>query len=821
MAKEQPRIALAGNPNSGKTTLFNNITGARQHVGNYPGVTVERIEGTRTVKGRQMLFIDLPGTYSLTARSLDELVARNVIIQDSPEAIIDVVDASNLERNLYLTAQLVELEKPLIVALNMVDVAEGMGYRINAQKLAENLGAEVVETIGRVNKGTDELLDTVADVVERKTHKKVFVDYGTELESAILNVEDRVKSFDKIEAPSRWVAIKLLEDDADVVRQIGKMHGGAPVVALARAHRETLATKVDLDTIFQEKRHEFAVNVFRNSVESFDQMKETKSDKIDKILTNRWLGLPLFALIMFVMFNMVITLGAYPQDWLDAGFTALSDFTDASMVDGPLKSLMIDGIIAGVGAVLSFLPLVLLLFFGISLLEDSGYMARAAFVIDRAMRGVGLHGKSFIPLLIGFGCSVPAVMGARILDNPRDRLITIFATPFMSCGAKLPVYVLLIGAFFPTAWGGTMLFLVYFIGVILALITTKILRLTILKGEPEPFVMELPPYHLPTARSVLLHMWDRAWLYIKKAGTFIMAASILVWFLVSYPENVEYSQDFDAAKAQVEQSYELKADELLAANQLTDQKDEVQALVDSLQEKYEAAKAAEEEEEEAEGDDPMEEISVHDQILAAKEKGENVLALEAEEKAEKEAAELKELEEKAGFAEIKAENEKLYPTALTIFQYNLDKDGELEEIDTKMASEKQEQSYAAVFGKAIEPIIAPLGFDWKIGVGVVASMIAKEVLISTLGIIYATQADDEDNASLQYILAADPHFTPAVALALMAFVLVFPPCIAALSVIKKETSFKWMIIMFGYGCAFSWIVSFVVYHLALYFGFGI
>lgn len=801
------RIALAGNPNCGKTTIFNNITGARQHVGNYPGVTVERVEGKRDFEGEELLFIDLPGTYSLTARSLDELVARNVIINEAPDVLVNVVDASNLERNLYLTAQLVELETPLVLDLNMIDVAESRGYSIDIKKLSTLLRASVATTVGRTNTGTKELLTVVAQVAKERVYTPVKVEYGEEIEKAIELIIAKIDAYASIHYPKRWLAIKLLENDSDVLAKVATFEGGEQINKFAAEQRALLAEKVDLETAFQECRHEFAVRVFNEAVTVVEHVSETTSDKIDKILTNRILGLPIFALIMYVMFNLVFTLGAIPQGWVADGMEALGNLVATGMTDGPLKSLLVDGVIAGVGAVLSFLPLILILFLGISFLEDTGYMARAAFVIDRAMCGVGLHGKSFIPLLLGFGCSVPAVMGSRILDNPRDRLITILSAPFMSCGAKLPVYILLIGAFFPYEWGGTILFGLYSFGILLALISAKIFRSTLLKGEPEPFVMEMPPYHLPTLRSILLHMWERTWLYIKKAGTFIMAASIIVWFLVSYPEDVQYSQDFDSLKAQVETTYQAKDDEIFAkANIAEDTREKVAALVEDMSAKYEEAQEAEGAEEE----EAVETESVHDKVKAAQAEDEKAKAEEAEE----------EVKLPASFAEIEKAEPALYPVAIEIFKNKLAMDDEITKIDEQMAAEKQEQSYAAIFGKTIEPIIEPLGFNWKVGVGLVSSMAAKEILISTLGIIYATEASTDNNEDLQFILANDPSFSPAVALALMAFVLVYPPCIAALAVIKKETSIKWMGFMFVYGNVFAWVVAFIVYHVALALGYG-
>ena len=552
----QIRIALAGNPNCGKTTMFNNITGAKQHVGNYPGVTVEKKEGHTSFDGHELLFIDLPGTYSLTARSLDELVARNVIVNDNPDVIVNVLDASNLERNLYLAAQLLELEKPMVIALNMSDVAEDMGIKYDIKKMSELTGATIVSTVGRTNVGTKELLEATINVAASQQAPGVTINYGDLLEGKIAELVEELKKSGTVTYPLRWIAIKLLEKDADVIGKVMRFDNTEAVIQKAEAIREEIKDQVDLDIVFQEYRHRFAVEVYNKCLTQAPTTLETRSDRYDKILTHRVWGLPIFMLVMWLLFNFVNTVGAVPQGWIEDGFTALQEWVVTVIPEGQLQSLISDGIIAGVGAVLSFVPLILLLFLGISFLEDTGYMARAAFVIDRVMRACGLHGKSFIPLLLGFGCSVPSVMGARILDNYKDRMVTILITPFMSCSARLPVYTLIAAAFFPPEWSGTVVFGVYALGIVFGIIFAKIFRKYLFSGEAEPFVMELPPYHLPTLKATLMHMFERGILYLKKAGTFIMAASILVWFITAYPMDVEYSKDYDGMKEQVAQEYD-------------------------------------------------------------------------------------------------------------------------------------------------------------------------------------------------------------------------------------------------------------------------
>lgn len=784
----QIRIALAGNPNCGKTTMFNNITGAKQHVGNYPGVTVEKKEGHTKFDGHELLFIDLPGTYSLTARSLDELVARNVIVNDNPDVIVNVLDASNLERNLYLAAQLLELEKPMVIALNMADVAEEMGIKYDLKKMAEMTGATIVSTVGRTNIGTKDLLEATISVAASQKAPGVTINYGDLLEGKISELVEELKQAGTVTYPLRWIAIKLLEKDADVIGKVMRFDNTEAVIQKAEAIREEIKDQVDLDVVFQEYRHRFAVEVYNKCLTQAPTQLETRSDRYDKILTHRILGLPIFMVVMWLLFNFVNTVGAIPQGWIEDGFTALQAWVVTVIPEGQLQSLISDGIIAGVGAVLSFVPLILLLFLGISFLEDTGYMARAAFVIDRVMRACGLHGKSFIPLLLGFGCSVPSVMGARILDNYKDRMVTILITPFMSCSARLPVYTLFAAAFFPPEWAGTVVFGVYALGIVFGIVFAKIFRKYLFAGEAEPFVMELPPYHLPTLKATLTHMFERGIMYLKKAGTFILAASILVWFITTYPMDVEYSKDYDALHDQVAQTYEMKDAETLAHFGITtdEQKDQVNEIVDNMKSTVQDATAQAEAAQEA-----APEIEVED---------------------DSEAPEL--------FNDIKDENKDLFPAAWAMYKNSANLDAENDKLDKEQASEKLEQSYAASFGKAINPVLEPLGFDWKMGVSLVAGLAAKEVVVSTLGTIYAVGGDTDHPQALTDYLQNDPHFTPLIALTLMLFILIYPPCIAALAVIRRETgSWKWMLFMFFYENAFAWIACFIFYNVGRALGF--
>lgn len=783
------QVALAGNPNCGKTSIFNNMTGSRQHVGNYAGVTVEKKVGETKIDGHDIEIIDLPGTYSLTARSLDELAARNVIINENPELIANVVDASNLERNLYLTAQLIELEQPLLLVLNMVDVAKEMGLQFNNKKLEELTGSTVVETIGRVNKGTEDALRGIVKVSKERKIPNVRVNYGEVLEPAIAELEVEVAKLDTGRYPHRWVAIKLLEQDTDIIEKVQELDKSGVVLSKAEALRTELNKSVDMDIVFQEYRHRFAVDVFNGVLEVVPDHKDTKSDNIDKILTNRWLGIPIFLCIMWVMFYLVINIAEYPKGWLEDAFKLLTDFIGANLEDGLLKSLLNDGIIGGVGAVISFIPHIVLLFVSISFLEDTGYMARAAFVIDRVMRGVGLHGKSFIPMLLGFGCNVPSIMGARILDNPRDRMITILVSPFMSCSARLPVYTLLASAFFAPEDAPTILLGIYTLGIVVAVVTAKVLRTYVFKGEAEPFVMEMPPYHMPTLRSVGIHMWERSVMYLKKAGTFILASSILIWFLTSFPQDVEYSQDYDAAREQVTMTHAQMADEILVNATLVT------------------------EEQQAEANDIL------GQMLALDEEHKDDPPAEEEEATAEEATQEEAVEEPAYFEELKAEE--LYPVAWALYVNHKAEEDEIKELDLQQGKEKIEQSYAAELGRFIQPIMEPLGFNWRINIAVIAAVAAKEVMVSTLGTIYAIEASEDDSTSLEEFLANDPDFTPAIGLALMVFALLYLPCLATMAVLKRETdSWKWFGAVFAYTSILAWVGAYIAVHLGRALGLG-
>lgn len=669
-------LALAGNPNCGKTTIFNNLTGTRQHVGNYPGVTVEKKEGFLRYQGQELVIVDLPGTYSLTAFSPEEVVTRNFIATEKCHVLLSVVDASNLERNLYLTTQLLELGQPVVLVLNMVDVAERQKMIIDDIKLGDELGVPVVRVIGSQQIGMDNLL--TAALTSKVPEEPFTIDYGPQIEDGIAILEPLLKDASQAFS-TRWLAIKLLESDSEICNDIKKLPYGEDILEKAEALRLALGETLGLspELAIAGKRYALISELCSSTITHKAPNLVTVSDKIDRVLTNRVLGLPIFLALMWLLFNLVFSVGEYPKGWLEDGVSALADMLNGYLPQGDLKSLIIDGIVRGVGGVIVFLPNILLLFFVISLLEDTGYMARAAFIMDKIMHKAGLHGKSFIPLLIGFGCSVPAIMGTRTLENPRDRLVTILVAPLMSCSARLPLYTVMIGAFF-SEQAGTVLFSVYLLGIVLAIVMARIFRTVLFNGDSEPFVMELPPYRLPSLKGTLLHMWERSMLYLKKAGSLILAMSVLMWFLVNYP----------------------------------------------------------------------------------------------------------------------AGPEDISPT------------------------EKLAGSYAAGIGKTLEPVISPLGFDWKIGVGLVGGFSAKEVLVSTLSTIYSV--DEEENDSLQAAIKADPFYNQLKAYALMVFVLVYSPCLATIAVIKRETgSVKWAAFASLYSTGLAWLLAFVIYQGGRFLGFGI
>jgi ferrous iron transport protein B len=534
-------VALAGNPNSGKSSLFNLLTGAHQHVANYPGVTVEKKEGHCRYKDHEILVVDLPGTYSLTAYSMEELIARNFIQEQKPDVVVDVLDASNIERNLYLGTQLIEMDPPLVFAFNMADLAKRRGLTFDLDQLSRLLEARIVPTVASKGEGRDALLEAIVQTAHEGRKPRLHtVRYGSEIEDELARIEEAVSRWDGDVVQKygpRWLAVKLLEQDDEIVGKVGQREVLDVVDRSVRHLRGLFRDEPEI--VLADRRYGFISGACQETIRSSVERRHDASDTIDAVVTNRILGLPIFLVLMYAVFWSTFVLGEYPMrglewlfGWLGAAVSGLWPAGSESW----LRSLLVDGVVAGVGGVVVFLPNILLLFLAIALLEDTGYMARAAFVMDRLMHKIGLHGKSFIPMLIGFGCSVPAILATRILENRRNRLTTILVIPLMSCGARLTIYSLLIPAFFTPHWRGPVMWSIYLIGIILAVLSAKLLRLTIFQGESTPFVMELPPYRIPTPRSVLIHMWQRGWMFLRKAGTVILAISVVLWGLATFPK---------------------------------------------------------------------------------------------------------------------------------------------------------------------------------------------------------------------------------------------------------------------------------------------
>jgi ferrous iron transport protein B len=706
------RVALAGNPNSGKTSLFNALVGSNQKVGNFTGVTVEKYEGFRTYRDYKIRFIDLPGTYSLSAYSPEERVARNFILTKKPDLVVHVVDGTNLERNLYLTTQIMDLNIPFVIALNMYDEVEEKKIQINVDQLERLLGAHVVPTSATRKTGITDLLNHIVDTrtgaIEFRPHK---LQYSQNINTLIFGLEKilvRAKDLNT-DLPLRWQAIKLLENDKEVYKLLRDHPVWISINQYLMQHLEPFKhlTGNDPETLLTEERYAFIRGALKETVRFPGKRKRDLTDVLDSLLINRITGLPIFALIMYLIFTATFRLGEYPMMWIEHFFSWISSGLNTLLPDTLFRSVLVDGIIAGVGGVLVFLPNILILFLGISLLEGTGYMARAAFVVDKIMHRVGLHGKSFIPMLTGFGCSVPALMATRTLKNDADRITTLLIIPFMSCGAKLPVYTLLIGAFFTSQQAGKVLFGIYIFGIIIALASAAFFKKTLFKGESEPFVMELPPYRWPSFQSLVLQMWHKARLYIRKAATVILAVSILIWFAGNFPKDNSIAEKMESRKKQV-----LSMD------------------------------------------------------IAPQEKTQALKSIRAEEEA---------------------------------LQF--------------------EQSYAAKLGKTLEPGIKPLGFDWRIGVALVSGIAAKEVVVSTMGTIYSMESGiKEGSVSLREHLRNDPAYNPAVGLALMVFVLLYVPCIAATVIFHREAgALKWTFLYFFYTIGVAWIMAFIVYRIMSFF----
>ena len=708
-------VALVGNPNCGKTSFFNHATGMREKVGNYSGVTVDSKIGYYHYQDYTIMIADLPGTYSLTEYTPEERYVREYIMEQHPDIVLDVVDASNLERNLFLTTQLIDMNVPMVMALNMYDELEKNGDKLDIDTLSELFGFPIIPTVSSRGTGIKEVMAKVVDLYENleENTKHIHINYGTDLEKSIDIVKkDMLEHLDLSGAYStRYLAIELLAGDKMISEMVGKFDDDGSVVKVADEQRKQIEKQYheDAATIISGAKYGFVRGALLETFTQGGDRDKQPAYSVDKILTNRWLGFPILIFFLWFMFQMTFTLGAYPQAWLESFFGWLGDVITNVLPDGIVKDLLVDGIIAGVGGVCSFLPNILILFFFISILEDTGYMARAAFIMDKLMHRMGLHGKSFIPYIIGFGCSVPAIMATRTLENRKDRILTIITVPFMSCSARLPVYLLIISAFF-TKHQGLVLTSIYLLGIVTAIITSLIVKKAAFQQERDQFVMELPPYRIPTFRNAIIHMWDKSVQYLKKMGTVILVATIIIWALEYFPQ---HSPQIDAYTAQIEQ---VEADETLD----------------------EATKTAQ------------------------------------------------------------------------ITQLELDR-----------SACQIENSYIGRFGKFVAPVFRPLGFDWQMGVSLITGFAAKEIVVSSMGVLYHSDAEaDEHSMALQKSLQShtwssgpqmgQPVFTPWVAFGYMVFILLYFPCVAALTAVKRESNLKWMLFTAVYTTSVAWVAAFLV-----------
>lgn len=708
-------VALVGNPNCGKTSLFNFASGAHEHVGNYSGVTVDAKEGTFRQNGYTFRIVDLPGTYSLSAYTPEELYVRQHLNEAQPDVVINILDASNLERNLYLTCQLIDMDVRMVIALNMYDELEKHGNKFDYETLSKMIGAPIIPTISKTGFGIQELFERVIKVYEEEDPviRHIHINYGESLEKGITNTKKALKENGNIEKSlsKRYLSIKLLEGDREVEDFVRSLPGSKPILEERdknAGHIEKLLQE-DCETAFTNARYGFISGALRETYEPNKIKEATSTQLIDLFVTHKVLGFPIFILFMWIMFEATFRLGNYPMEWIEHLVGWIGNLVRNYMAEGPLKDLLVDGIIGGVGGVIVFLPNILILYLFISFMEDSGYMARAAFIMDRIMHKMGLHGKSFIPLVMGFGCNVPAIMASRTIESRNSRMITMLVNPLMSCSARLPVYVLLTGAFFPKN-ASIVLLTLYVTGIVLAVIMARLFKRFLFNEEDVPFVMELPPYRMPTGKSILIHMWEKAKQYLHKMGGIILVASILIWFLGYFPRYSEGAEVYNRQIAEIEQTE-----------------------------------------------------------LPSQQKAETVA-----------------------------------------------------ELERLKAMEHQQNSYIGRIGEAVQPLLAPLGFDWKISVSLLTGMAAKEVVVSTLSVLYTGDADDSQ--ALSQRLKQDrnaegqPVFTPLVAFSLMLFVLIYFPCIATISAIVNESnSWKWGLFVVVYTCVLAWIVSFTVYQTGSFF----
>ncbi|KOH43533.1 iron transporter FeoB [Sunxiuqinia dokdonensis] len=711
-------IALVGNPNCGKTTLFNFLSGSKEHVGNYSGVTIDAKKASFKKNGYQFNLVDLPGTYSLTAYSPEEIYVRKYIWRETPDIVINVIDSSNLERNLFLTTQLIDMDIKVICALNMYDELLKNESAFNYEKMGKMMGIPIIPTISSKGKGIDELLNKAIDVYEDRDPivRHIHINYGQEIEKSVQRIRIKVKEnkpiTDKIS--SRFLALKLLEKDNETLFNLSRYSNFDEIKAITKEETRRIETlfNEDTETVITDAKYGFIAGALKENFKQKINNGKSRSEKIDHFLTHPLLGMPIFVVLIFIAFYSTFTLGSYPMAWIESLVSRLSGLVSSALAPGMLRDLLTNGVIDGTGSVLVFLPNILILFFFISIMEDSGYMARAAFIMDKIMHSFGLHGRSFIPMVMGFGCNVPAIMATRTLRSPNDRLLTMLIIPFMSCSARLPVYVLFISAFFPNN-PGLVLVGIYFTGIFTAFLVAQLFNKTIFKSKETPFVLELPPYRIPTFRNVLIHMWDKTWQYLKKIAGVILIGVIIIWALGYFPRETVETEKLSTQIEQVRNDHTTGA------------------------------------------------------------QAETLHQLEMEHEA------------------IRLQN-----------------------------------SYLGQIGQLIEPVMRPLGFDWKMSVALLAGLPAKEIVVSTMGVLY--QVDDDGDISLTKKLQQERYLSGPkqgqliisvpVALAFLIFILIYFPCIGVIATIKNESGkLYWALFTMFYTTALAWLLSFITLHLARLF----
>ncbi len=797
-------VALAGNPNAGKTTVFNALTGSRQHVGNYPGVTVEKKEGIMDWRGVRFTIIDLPGTYSLSAASPEEVVARDFLIGEKPDVVIQVLDASNLDRNLFLATQLMELGVRLVFALNMTDVAKQRGLKFDIDAISQQLRSPVVPTVGNREEGMDDLLAAALHASTQPTPRYQEIQYPKNLIKAVDAVDAILTGKDRDRAdryPPRWLAARLLENDADMARRIADPNVLEQVAHLREQFEKENGDPPEIRTA--ESKYGWIAGLAAETVHVSPQKRSDVSDAVDSVVLHRLFGLPIFLLLMYLMFHLVFTLAEPPMGWIETAFGYLGDHIARlwpRSADSPLRDLIVSGIISGVGGVLVFLPNILLLFLAIAFLEGTGYMARAAFIMDSLMHRIGLHGKSFIPMLLGFGCTVPAIMSCRTLENRKDRLTTILVLPFMSCGARLPIYALIIPAFFPEYLRAWMLWLMYVIGVVFAIVGAKALRSTVFKGDGNAFVMELPPYRMPTLRSVLVLMWERAWEYVKKAGTIILGVSILLWAMTTYPKKPEFDQEYGALRDHAYREMLAGAETIGRAVGIGQDGALLVRWAEAVHEKQEQANLYWENEPGYQNaiNGFAERVAVLEQGKGGDALAEFIRALEGYDAAESRFTEVTkgEVPGSERFYGAEAVRERniqgIDASPVMLAAAERFRNGpyaryreQLESFDNAESGEEIDYSVSGRIGHAIEPLLKPLGFDWRVGTAIIGSFAAKEVFVAQMGIVYSVGETDEESETLREKLRE--NYTPLQAFCMMLYCLLSVPCVATLAVTRRES----------------------------------